>query len=216
MVSILLNVIIFLCYPENVFDTVSFWMVWAFTFPLNLIFASSAVFYVGAKKDVAVRVPSIIPAVSVFTVIYLVIGGIFMLIEFDSVIFPLIVELIITVAYIVVALFLLSGVGYIEKSQNYTKQKVIYIRLLEADVKSVLSFVANDETKKKLEDLAEKIRFSDPMSHTSLADCESEIQKNVMYIVAAIRSDGGADISGQIASVEALIDYRNERCKILK
>ena len=217
LISALFNVIIFLCYPDDLFYTTAFWLVWAFTFPVNIIFASGIAFYCGAKnKDAAVRVPPVAPIAGIFTPIYLVVGGIMMLIEFDSITFPLILELVITVAYIVILMVMLTGVGYIEKNQAYTKQKVTYIRLLEADVKSVYAYVANDDTKKKLEKLAEKIRFSDPMSHPSLADCESQIEKTVAYIVATLRVDGGADVSKNITDVEALIDYRNDRCKILK
>lgn len=217
LISVLFNVIIFLCYPEDVFDTASFWLVWIFTFPINLIFASAVSLYAGAKnKDTAVRVPPVIHISGIFTLIYFAVGGILMLIEFDSVTFPLIAELVITIVYIVLLMFVLTGVGYIEKSQEYTKQKVTYIRLLEADIKSVYSYVTNDEIKQKLEKLAEKVRFSDPMSHPSLAECENQIEKNVAYIVATVKMDGGSDISKIITDVEALIDYRNDRCKLLK
>ena len=74
----------------------------------------------------------------------------------------------------------------------------------------------NGERLSLLKKLAEKIRFSDPMSHESLSSCEKEIEEAVRYIVATLRADPDADVSKKISEVQALLEYRNDRCKILK
>lgn len=217
LISILLNVIVFTCYSEEAFELSSFWTVWIFTFPVNFILATMATLYVGVKnKDFSVRFPPVMYVISLFSLAYFVMGMWLMAIASDATTLPLILELALTFIYIIILVFVVFGIGYIEASRKYTKKKIMYIGLLESDVKSVISYAKNEGLKKDLEKLAEKIRFSDPMSHPSLGDCEEEISRAVALIVAAVKSNGNADISSKINEVETLIDFRNSRCRLLK
>ena len=68
----------------------------------------------------------------------------------------------------------------------------------------------NPEIKTSLTRLAEKIRYSDPMSNVALADLEARIQEKV----AALRTtDHKLEI---IVELDSLLTQRNKKAKILK
>ena len=217
LIALALNVLIFMLAPDGVLELGSFWVVWTFTFPINFLMAMFAVWFATKKSTEAiVRIPTIMYVTYVFAAIYFAVGTKLMIVHWDSVKIPLAIEIVITIAYIIAFTFMALSVGYMEATQGRMKKKLMYIGLLETDVKSTLAFVSDADTKARLQKLAEKIRFSDPMSHDSLASCEQEIETLVRYVVATLRADGTADVSKKITEIEALIDYRNERCKILK
>jgi len=217
IIAVVLNIMIFLLVPKEIIALGSFKVVWIFTFPVNFIMAFIAVVYVSKKNsDIVLRLPPIMYITYIFAALYFAVGTKMMTVHFDSVKIPLAVMLAITAAHVIIFLFATLGVGYMASNQDRTQKKLIYIGLLEADVKSAAASVGEGETKDKLLRLAEKIRFSDPMSHDSLASCEAEIEEAVRYIVATVKADPAADVSSKIAQVEALLVYRNDRCKLLK
>ena len=77
--------------------------------------------------------------------------------------------------------------------------------------------MVNDaEIKKSLHKLQEDIRFSDPMSHSSLNDIEQELQSNVNKIVIKVSSNDLEGIQELISNATNLLVLRNNKCKILK
>lgn len=217
LVAIALNAIVFLIIPSSVLNTATFKIVWIFTFPVNFLMAIFATLIAFREStDDIVRVPPIMYLIYLFATVYFSVGMKFMYTPFKSYKMPLATEIIITTAYIIIFFLLLLGIKFIESNRALEKRKINYISLLKADLESCLIYVNNEETKNKLEQLAEKIRYSDPMSHSSLADCEKELQQAIMYISATLRADGDADVSKDIKRAEALVEYRNQRCIILK
>lgn len=217
VIAVTMNVLIFLLVPKEIIALGSFKVVWVFTFPVNFIMAMISTVYASKKNsEVVLRVPPIMYITYVFAIIYFAVGVKMMTVHWNSVKIPLAVEIAITAVYVIILVFAILGVGYMESNQKRTQKKILYIGLLETDVKSAIPYASSEEMQTKLKKLAEKIRFSDPMSHESLASCEQEIEVAVRYIVATLRADGSADVSKKISEVEALIEYRNERCKILK
>ncbi len=216
IIAVVLNIVIFLLVPEEIIALGSFKVVWIFTFPVNFIMAFIAVVYVSKKNsDVVLRVPPIMYITYAFAFAYFAVGTKLMSVHFDSVKIPLAIMLVIFAAHVIVFLFATLGVGYMASNQYRTQKKIIYIRLLEADLNNAAS-VCEGENKEKLLKLAEKIRFSDPMSHDMLANCEAEIEEAVRYVVATVKAEPTADVSKKISEIESLLVYRNERCKLLK
>ena len=127
-----------------------------------------------------------------------------------------IVEAIITVAFIVFAMYAYLGMSYISNSIEHTKKKVFYIRSLQADIDACLPQVNDSEVAKLLTSLSDKIRFSDPMSHQSLIECELKIQDLVTEIVTNVSLGKLDNLSELVTRASVLIDSRNGKCKILK
>ena len=69
---------------------------------------------------------------------------------------------------------------------------------------------SDENTKSKLLKLAEKIRFSDPMSNEKLVDLETIIFDKVKELKTA------PDKQNIITEINMLLDERNKKCKIYK
>ena len=103
-----------------------------------------------------------------------------------------------------------TGRNEIERVEAKVQKKAFYIRELQADIE-LLADNENDATvKAALTQLAEKIRFSDPMSSEQLADLENKISAKVMELKTA------ANKMAIITELNSLLDERNKKCKILK
>ncbi|MBO5355242.1 MAG: hypothetical protein J6B09_04155 [Clostridia bacterium] len=215
LVSVLLNVILFLTVDDARLDTAVFWMAWAFAFPWNLL-AAVLIFFWTAKGDALIKLPVAQTVSYAAFVVYLVLGLIFMYLPIEKITFPLILELIVTVAYILIAMYSVYAVNYIGENQKKTKQKVLYIRMLQADVLDCVPLTQDAAICTALNDLAESIRFSDPMSHPALAGVEGELSLTVSGIAASLREGDTQKAAQLIATAKAQLESRNKRCIMLK
>lgn len=98
----------------------------------------------------------------------------------------------------------------INRVEEKVNQKVFYIRELQADVEILAEQEQNPEIKTSLTRLAEKIRYSDPMSNVALADLEARIREKV---TALRTTDHKLEI---ITELDLLLAERNRKAKILK
>lgn len=103
-----------------------------------------------------------------------------------------------------------TGRSEIERVEAKVQKKVFYIRSLQVDVELLANKETDAEIKVALTQLAEKIRFSDPMSHEQLAELETQIVAKVSDLKTATNK---TDI---VAEILSLLDERNKKCKILK
>ncbi len=103
-----------------------------------------------------------------------------------------------------------TGREEINRVEKKVDKKVFYIKSLQVDVEMLASAETNSDTKVALEKLAEKIRFSDPMSNEVLADLEAEITDKVKELKTA---ENKAEI---ITVLDSLITERNKKAKLLK
>ena len=98
----------------------------------------------------------------------------------------------------------------IERVENKVNTKVSYIRNMQTEVEMLAEIETNLEVKEKLKELAEKIRFSDPMSNEKLQALENNIAEEIK---AFGRSE---DKIKSIEKIETLVTQRNKMCKNLK
>ena len=98
----------------------------------------------------------------------------------------------------------------INRVEEKVEKKVFYIKSLQVDVEMLASSETAVDTKAELKKLAEKIRFSDPMSNEALADLEAEITAKVKELKTA---ENKAEI---ITFLDSLITERNKKAKLLK
>lgn len=98
----------------------------------------------------------------------------------------------------------------IERVEKKVAQKVFYIRELQVDVEMLMEQEKDDETKAGLKKLAEKIRFSDPMSNEHLADMEEQIKDKMKELKVS------GDKIAKIKELDLLISERNKKVKMMK
>lgn len=102
------------------------------------------------------------------------------------------------------------GRSEIEQVSAKAREGTFYIKQLQTDIESLADTETNAETKTALKQLAEKIRFSDPMRDAQIADIENRITAKISETKSA------TDKSRIIAELNLLLDERNRKTKILK
>ena len=69
---------------------------------------------------------------------------------------------------------------------------------------------------KKLYDLAEEVKYSDPKSNDTLLEIEDEINRNVISLKDTLRNENFVLAEEMIEELIQLIKERNLRCKLSK
>lgn len=206
---LLFNVIAF---TVPIAKTETFWIAYAFT---AVAFAVQIGIWISACKETdALK--------SKFLGISLISVGITYLIV-QIIAFAIFIALPLTsswIAIVVCALILgisticLIGTGTsreeINRVEDKVEKKVFYIKSLQVDIEMLASTELDIDTKASLTKLAERIRFSDPMSNDALADLETEIADKVKELKTAENK------SAIIIVLDSLITERNEKAKLYK
>lgn len=102
------------------------------------------------------------------------------------------------------------GRGEIERVESKVQKKVFFIKELQVDVELLIARETDEEVKTALRQLAEKIKFSDPMSDNALAEIESKIAIRVSELKTS------SDKRPIIQELDLLFTERNNKCRILK
>ncbi len=102
------------------------------------------------------------------------------------------------------------GKEEVERVENKTKNKTTFLKNIQFEVEILASVETDSEVRKALLQLAEKIRYSDPMSSDELSSIENEIEDQVQQLKF---SNNKLPL---ISSITQHIIERNSTCKILK
>lgn len=102
------------------------------------------------------------------------------------------------------------GRSEIERVSATVQEKTFFIKQLQTEVELQADAETDIATKSALTQLAEKIRYSDPMSGEQLADIENRITAKVGELKSS------TDKAKNIKELNSLIDERSRKCKLLK
>lgn len=102
------------------------------------------------------------------------------------------------------------GRSEIERVSVKVREKTFYIKQSQTEVELLAGAETDAATKSELAQLAEKIRYSDPMSDEQIADIEDRIAAKI----AELKSS--TDKTGIINELNSLLDERNKKCKLLR
>lgn len=103
-----------------------------------------------------------------------------------------------------------AGRNEIERVEEKVQPKVFFIKSLQAELELIADTESEATVKNALTQLAEKVRFSDPMSCDELADVEKRIADKIEELKTT------ANKTEIIKTLNTLIDERNKKCKIMK
>lgn len=192
--------------------TGTFWTAYVFT--VVAFAAQVGVWKIAFGKEDALKSKFLgIPVVHVGTV-YLVIQMIAFAVFMTVPTFPawsaIVACAVILVAFVVCLISADVGRSEIDRVEAKVKAKTFYIKSLQADVELLADAEADTDVKGALQQLAEKIRFSDPMSCEELEVLEAQISDKVAELKTA---DQKLPIINELKS---LLVERNKKCKILK
>ena len=130
-------------------------------------------------------------------------------------------------AALIVCVLLLgvSAIGFIaadimrdevERQDAALKTNVKTMRALQSKAASIAGLCADPETKKTLVSLADKFRYSDPVSSDAVAEIEADLVSTVDELQTAV-VDGDLAAAKQLcAKIEAKLNERNRICKLNK
>ena len=116
------------------------------------------------------------------------------------------------IAGVSAACMIASDVGRseIERVSAKAQEKTFYIKQLQADVELLAGAETDAATKSALMQLAEKMRYSDPMSDEQLSDIEDRITEKIAELKVS------TDKTIIINELNSLLDERNRKIKIFK
>ncbi|MBE5994998.1 MAG: hypothetical protein E7247_21735 [Paenibacillaceae bacterium] len=108
------------------------------------------------------------------------------------------------------------AIDEVERIDENVKKKVSYIKSLQTDIESLIGKNKDEAAKKALKDLAEAIRYSDPMSSSQLSAIENEIKVKAAGLTDAAASADSSAIVSICGEMQQLVAERNRTCKTLK
>ena len=217
LVYALANVILFLTVPDGKTSSKVFWLVWSFMTPVSLLAPVGLFLWCTRKSgNDFVSLTICFYLIGIFTAAYFAVGFFFAYLPWKNITLPLILDLAITVAFIVSVIYFLRGGEYVRAEEKLVKEKVLTIRLLKADVDECESLAKSESLKAALQALSNDVRFSDPMSHPALAGAEGEIFSLVAEIASKIKQGEEDGVETLVQDAQNRLKARNARCLILK
>lgn len=192
--------------------TATFWIAYAFT---TIAFASQIAIWKFAFKGADTLKSKFlgIPLISVgitYLIVQIVAFAIFMALPLAASWIAIVVCALILGISAICLIGTETGREEINRVEEKVEKKVFYIKSLQVDIEMLASAERDADTKAALTKLAEKIRFSDPMSNDVLANLEAEISAKVKELKTA---ENKAEI---ITVLDSLVTERNKKVKIMK
>lgn len=193
--------------------TTTFWLAYCFATVAALLLIMVSFMTLGEKGLKAKFLN--LPFASVAWV-YFVLQLAFAFWQMANSIFPYKMAIILNSALLGVFLILgiasFIGKNEVSKIDEKNAEKVFYLKSLQADIE--LMETSDKKLAKELEDLAESIRFSDPMSHSELAAIENKIENKVEILKDEL--DNVDTALSLCNDIQKLLKERNAKTKLLK
>ena len=192
--------------------TTSFWVAYIFTF---IAFVAQALIWnIGFKDNTPLKSKYLgIPLVRV-GYIYLVLQLVALAVLVAYPVLPVWVTIIINALIICISVICMIsgeiGRAIINKVEEKAQSKISYIREIQADIEIAAERESDSAIKQKILKLAEKARYSDPISSDELSELEKRISDNVKEL------NNADDKSAIVDEIELLLLERNKKCKIFK
>ncbi len=205
------NIIVFVLPTDK---TSVFWIAYAFTliaFAAQIIIWKVAFNKAGTLKSKFLGFPLTYVGV-IYLIIQLITFAVFLFQPFTPNWIPIVAC---TIVLGVFGIFLVStdlGKEEVVRVEEKVQRKVSAIKGLQIDVEMLAKSHSEPNAKKALAELAEQIRYSDPMSDESLAPLEDEISTKIY----SLKSQTAADIPASVRDIELLFLERNKKTKLLK
>ena len=217
IVAAIYNVVYFVVPWKRELSNAAFWVTYGCTW-LALVFAGIVTAIAFGKKDLKSRVFGI-PIFYVgycVVILQLVIDFVVMGVGSWYVIkywIPLIIEVLV---YGIAAISIIARTAYrdsIDQMETKAEQKKAFIKEFRIELDVLVSSNKIDSIKPELDTLAEKVRYTDPVSSSAVTEVEDQIVNEFELLQKAI-SDGEADkAKNLISKVSNLLDERKARLK---
>lgn len=212
ILGILFALVSIIAFAVSTVKTATFWITYAFTaaaFAAQIVIWKTALGKGETLKSKFLGFPVVHIGI-VYAVLQVIAFAVFMFMPTLPAWSAIVVCSIIAVVSAVCMISADAGRNEIERVEAKVQKKVFYIRELQADIELLADNERDAAVKAALTQLAEKIRFSDPMSNEQLADLEDKISTKIEELKT---NSSQLEI---ITELNSLLDERNKKCKILK
>jgi hypothetical protein len=208
------NMLVFVIFKTH---TSVFWMSYGF---MTLAFVAQIVsMLLSFKKTDVDTIFFGIPLAS-FSVFYLIaelcVGAIFMVFQNVGTTIPLVLQILILAAYLIVAIIALMARDTVQEIGDNVKQKIGQLKSVKVDVEVLLESCSDPELKTKLRKLSETVKYSDPMTNDAIADVEQRIQQKVSELRIYCENNEVEEAKKTCSALEMLYVERNKKLMISK
>lgn len=209
----LFNLIAFIVPSVNKYDTL-FWISYSLI-TLAFIGNLGCAYYVAASKGKRFYNIPILHACVGALVALLIVGAVFGLIPVPLWIGVIICFAILALNIIAVAkaVFVANTVSHVDEQ---VKTQTFFIKALTVDAQTLMNKTAGTDMAVLTGKVYETVRYSDPMSNPALSNLEGRIFQEFSGFSAAVDSGNAAAAQEQLVQLIALLEERNQKCKLLK
>ena len=206
---VVFNVIAFVIPTDK---TASFWIAYVFSV---IAFAVQALVWwvsIGKKRDLKSKLlgSSIAYISTVYLIVQVIAFAVFMFVSSAPTWCAVLICTLILGISAVCMITANAGTKIITATENKVAVKRQFIKDLQIEVEMLAENETDSDIKQKLNELAKKIRLSDPMSDDSLSDFEDEIRSKVTDF------ESSSSKLNRIKEIETLLLKRNKKVKALK
>ncbi len=128
---------------------------------------------------------------------------------------PIILNATILTYAVTKIIFIDEATREVERIDQEVKSKVNYIKGLALDVDFLASKTNDDDQKIALQNLAQSLQMSDPMSNPSMLEQEQMLEQTIVLLKVAVEEKNG-DVLKLIEQANIQLKERNKRLKLLK
>lgn len=200
--------------PFPVKDNTSYIVNYSLTVAVAIIFVVSFFLGYGKRNDVeglVFRIP-LIKLVIVSEIVNVILCAIQLTVDcFVSLPFyiPIIISLFAVIIYFILYLLKKQNINHIEHTEDMIKTNTKNIKDLRTKSINILSLCKDDVSKKNVNIIVEKLKYSDPISNASTKDFEDQIFTALAEIEQNLK-DG--KVIDSISDIITLIENRNTVC----
>jgi hypothetical protein len=166
------------------------------------------------KRDAFLKLPAYMHCM-LFSAVQFISGIILMLVtvSFKT---ALLIEIVILSFFLMNTIYALAGKEIIQVAEDSMKQRTSFIHTLTMDVETVREKADDVSLRKKLKELEDAVRYSDPVSNRALETIEQKIQAAMTNLSNQIDRSSIKDAIAEADNMILLFNERNRKCKSLK
>lgn len=194
-----------------------FWVGYAMITVMFIIqLACSLMFFKQNNKEkIFLNIPIITISYAAL-IVSVIVGLVFMAITGVSFWLAIIIASLVTGFYLIAIISVKTATDSIENTNEKVNLQTLFVKSLNVEVQTLAQKAYNDDIRLITDRVCEAVRYSDPVSNESLADCESKITlkfKEFEKSVVEHNTELAEKISNELIS---LINERNQKCKLMK
>lgn len=215
VVIVIISVIVFnlFAFIMPASHTVLFWIGYGFA-TFSQIFLLISVLCFLNKTNIDSKFHDL-PSVNILW-IYFVVQTVISVMQMTGAVFTyasgIITDCLVSAVFAILFILLYAAKNEIKRVSEETAQNAFFIKNLQAEAEMLRSDDINLE--KNLRKLEEIIRFSDPISHSQIADIEDKITGKFGVLQDSLNNKEIATVLCD--ELERLFEQRNKKCKLLK